>query len=1368
MRSAIFARGVSALVIAALLAAVGCTEHGTSTSSPQHSLGVVQQAYVGADGDFTVPAASTVINQYAKPTADLAANATSITLTSATALDSPDFGALAAGDLLLVIQMQGATIAATNNVGYGAVTDLGGAGLYEFVTVSSKTGATITLEAACGLRNAYSAASVQIIRVPQLANLTVPAGRSIVAQPWNGSTGGVVAVHVQNTTSISGSIDVTAMGFRGGVVDNDSADPGQNITTYRSGASDNGAEKGEGIAGSSATYDGLNGRYGRGAPANGGGGGDAHNAGGGGGANGNSGTTWTGQGVMNGTITGANAWSRDPGYSANGNARTSSAGGGRGGYTYASVNRNALNEGPGDNDWDGDDRREVGGLGGRPVPNAPTGASARLFMGGGGGAGDGNNSQAGPGGRGAGIVLLMSGTVSGAGSILANGGSGGNTAGGTNNDAPGGGGAGGTVIVDAVNALTGISIQANGGAGGNQLTIGDESEGPGGGGGGGFIAVSTGNVTRSASGGAGGTSASTAVTEFPANGATDGAAGQSNVTFTTGGLPACIPSSNLSVTLTDAPDPVTTGGALAYTITVNNPAAIPVSAVRVVQNLPPTATYVSATGTGWTCAQAAGVVTCTRATLAANTSSTVTVNVTAPATPGNLSSTATVTSSTADPAAANNSVTQTTTVVGLASAPVNTVPGTQTTPEDTPRVFSLANGNAITINDLDAGTNPLRVTLAVSSGTLTLGTTAGLTFVTGDGTADATMTFTGTLVALNAALAGLTFAPAANQNGAVTLTITTNDQGTPPLTDTDTVTINVTPVQDAPTGNPDSLNVVGTTPGTVNVLANDSDVDGDTLTVTAVTQGAKGQVVNGGGGNLTYTANPGASGSDSFTYTVSDGNGNQQVVTVSVTIGGVTPDAGPPDAGPPDAGPDAGPLDSDGDGIPDNIEVSIGTDPNDADSDDDGVPDGQEPLFNLDSDGDGLINALDPDSDNDGLFDGTELGITSCGAGTNVARGRCVPDADNGATKTDPLKKDTDNGGVPDGAEDVNRNGRVDPGETNPNLAADDGTPTDTDGDGLTDAQEIAIGTNPNDADSDDDGVPDGLELNPTDDTDGDGVKNVLDPDSDNDGLFDGTELGLPCGSIGTDASKNRCIADADNGATKTSPLLRDTDKGGVIDGNEDTNHNGKVDPGERNPNLSSDDGEIDSDGDGLPDIAEIALGSDPNDADSDDDGVLDGEEQRPGDDTDGDGLKNVLDPDSDGDGLFDGTEMGKGCDPAKTDVSKAKCIPDGDNGVTTTNPLEADTDKGGIKDGDEDTNKNGVVDPGERNPNDAKDDKGANAGLVDGGSGSSSPDAAADPGGILEGGGLACSLGVNGEASPPMMVLGLLGTALLVRRRRR
>jgi hypothetical protein len=402
--------------------------------------------------------------------------------------------------------------------------------------------------------------------------------------------------------------------------------------------------------------------------------------------------------------------------------------------------------------------------------------------------------------------------------------------------------------------------------------------------------------------------------------------------------------------------------------------------------------------------------------------------------------------------------------------------------------------------------------------------------------------------------------------------------------------------------------------------------------------------------------------------------------------------------------------DADGDGINDQDETDAGTDPNDADSDDDGIIDGLEPQWDEDFDGDGLINALDPDSDNDGLYDGTEVGNDCSNPATNVAAGHCIADGDGGATKTNPLDPDSDDGGVPDGQEDLDRDGVYEPadGETNPTAGngADDNN-TDTDGDGLTDAFENEIGSNPNDADSDDDGVRDGDEANPADDTDGDGDINVLDPDSDDDGLFDGTEVGNDCDDPATDAAAGNCIADVDNGATTTSMVDADSDNGGVIDGDEDTNHNGVVDGIETDPTAGNgdDDQDDDFDNDGIDNATELEIGTDPGDADSDDDGVIDGDEPSFDQDTDGDGQINALDPDSDDDGLFDGTELGLDCANGATDVDAGNCIPDGDEGTTKTDPLNPDTDGGSVPDGTEDTNLNGVVDAGERDPNNQADD---------------------------------------------------------------
>ena len=71
---------------------------------------------------------------------------------------------------------------------------------------------------------------------------------------------------------------------------------------------------------------------------------------------------------------------------------------------------------------------------------------------------------------------------------------------------------------------------------------------------------------------------------------------------------------------------------------------------------------------------------------------------------------------------------------------------------------------------------------------------------------------------------------------------------------------------------------------TGNVLTNDSDSDGDTLSVSSFTQASHGAVTYNSNGTFTYTPASNYSGSDSFTYTVSDGNGGSDTATVSLTV----------------------------------------------------------------------------------------------------------------------------------------------------------------------------------------------------------------------------------------------------------------------------------------------------------------------------------------------------------------------------------------------------------------------------------------------------------------------------------------------------
>jgi len=92
------------------------------------------------------------------------------------------------------------------------------------------------------------------------------------------------------------------------------------------------------------------------------------------------------------------------------------------------------------------------------------------------------------------------------------------------------------------------------------------------------------------------------------------------------------------------------------------------------------------------------------------------------------------------------------------------------------------------------------VSLNVTHGSLTLGSMEGLEFTAGDGTDDVSMTFTGNQTNLFYALHGLTFVPEADYTGTAILTLSTNDQGYSgdggPLSDEDTLTITITPVND--------------------------------------------------------------------------------------------------------------------------------------------------------------------------------------------------------------------------------------------------------------------------------------------------------------------------------------------------------------------------------------------------------------------------------------------------------------------------------------------------------------------------------------------------------------------------------------------
>jgi uncharacterized repeat protein (TIGR01451 family) len=528
-----------------------------------------QCAFPSRDGEATI--GSGIVNTYYPGTGSPAGGATSIVIGAADGRGAST--PISVGDMLLVIQVQGASVTSTNAVGYGGsggsrgYSALGTAGNYEYVRASSSVGiGGGTLQIAGGLESPYRTGNAttsntarsryQVVRVPQYRNATVT---GVVNSPsWNGATGGIVALDVANVLRFSGgTINVDADGFRGG--------GGANSTTgaaygtagtpdYATSQSTNAAHgsKGEGIGGTPLrVFDGttvttltladiagaLSGA--RGAPGNAGGGGtdgdptyNDQNSGGGGGSNG-------GQG-------------------------------GRGGFAWC-TNFGTANA-----------CAQSGGIGGQAMPNP---GKTDVFLGGGGGAGSMNdNTGQASGAPGGGAIMIRAGDLAGSATLNANGGS---FTSSSTNDGTGGGGGGGTVQLFAQSMSGTFTVNARGGNGISNTGAG-QSHGPGGGGGGGVV-VSNVNVATNVSGGLPGTTASAAA--YGANyGATAGSAGVANTAYASTGVAGkqysgaeCTP----TVTKDFSPSTIPSGGSSRLTVTLTNPnPTLALSSANITDSLP--------------------------------------------------------------------------------------------------------------------------------------------------------------------------------------------------------------------------------------------------------------------------------------------------------------------------------------------------------------------------------------------------------------------------------------------------------------------------------------------------------------------------------------------------------------------------------------------------------------------------------------------------------------------------------------------------------------------------------------------------------------------------------------------------------------
>ena len=142
----------------------------------------------------------------------------------------------------------------------------------------------------------------------------------------------------------------------------------------------------------------------------------------------------------------------------------------------------------------------------------------------------------------------------------------------------------------------------------------------------------------------------------------------------------------------------------------------------------------------------------------------------------------------------------------------------------------------------------------------------------------------------------VTYTPDADFNGTDTFVYEVCDDVAAPdrACNTATVTVNVSPVNDPPVASDDTDSTDEDTPVTVDVRSNDSDVDGDSLTITSSTQPANGSVDCSGGTECVYTPDADFEGpTDSFTYTIADGNGGFDTATATINL---TPVNDPPQA----------------------------------------------------------------------------------------------------------------------------------------------------------------------------------------------------------------------------------------------------------------------------------------------------------------------------------------------------------------------------------------------------------------------------------------------------------------------------------------
>ncbi len=220
-------------------------------------------------------------------------------------------------------------------------------------------------------------------------------------------------------------------------------------------------------------------------------------------------------------------------------------------------------------------------------------------------------------------------------------------------------------------------------------------------------------------------------------------------------------------------------------------------------------------------------------------------------------------------------------VIDPNTAPVVTLPATQTINEDEQITFSNTVAPQLKIDDADGDNQTLTIT--ISKGVLNLSQTTGLSGLTGDGTSN--ITFSGTLADVNAALNGAIFTPTPNYSGAGSIQVYTKDSKGGDNAATDNLTIN--DVDEAPVANDDAKTILEDTSVTIYAIANDEDTDGNGITIISNTAASHGTVTDNGDGTFGYVPDADFNGTDSFTYTIEDGDASDPDSdngTVSITV----------------------------------------------------------------------------------------------------------------------------------------------------------------------------------------------------------------------------------------------------------------------------------------------------------------------------------------------------------------------------------------------------------------------------------------------------------------------------------------------------